>query len=178
MKRKYKSEDLDINEWVLVNNKTGETRELKEGKISILSPTKLVKLHSANYFIFDTDRLNLLLEKGLTDIHIGLLALMSSNLEFKFNICLTQDGKPHTSSNIAELLGQTQQAVIRKLKKLQELGIIKKTTIPENKHLGKVYMVNPYLLRKGKDFSVFLSQIFYDIVPEVKDSGEPLLLQK
>ena len=178
MKRKSKTDNFDVEEWVLMNPKTGEMREFEEGKISVIRPTKLVTLHSENYFIIDTDRLNILRKQGLKDIHIGLLVLMSANLGYKLNICLTQDGKPHTSSTIAELLGQTQQAVIRKLKKLQELKIIKKTTISDNKHLGKVYIVNPYLLRKGKDFSIFLSLIFTDFLVEVKDSGEPLLLQK
>ena len=53
---------------------------------------------------------------------------------------------------------------------------IKKTTITENKHPEKVYIINPYLLRKVKEFSVFLSQKFGNILTDVKDSDKPLHL--
>lgn len=176
MKRKYKSKDFSVDDWGLYNKETGETMEVNAGKITLSTPTQQVMLSSNNYLYLDTDRLKILRENGISDIETGLLVLVSSNLAFSSNICMTEEGEPHTSLTIAQMLGQTQQSVNRKLKKLQELGLIKKTNVPGNKELGKVYIVNPYLLRRGKNFANYLSNMFTDIILIDKDTEKPLIL--
>jgi predicted transcriptional regulator len=178
MKRRIKNEDYPTDRFGIYDKETGEPIELDYGKITASKPTKQVSVSSKNYLYLDTDRLKILKGNGIPDFEIGLLVLMCSNLAFNNNVAMNDEGVPHTSSSIAEMLGQTSQAVRRKLRKLEEMGVVKKTNIPGHRDMGKVYLVNPYLIRRGKNFSDFLSQIFTDIVPAVKDAGEPLIAEK
>ena len=175
MQRKYQSKDFPVNGWGLYNKETGETMEINTGKITLSTPTQQVMLNSKNYLFLDTDRLQILRKNGISDIEMGLLVLVSGNLAFNSNICMTDEGKPHSCSTIAKMIGQTPQAVNRKLRKLEEMGLIKKTNIPGNRDLGKVYIVNPYLLRRGKNFANYLSNMFTDIILNNKDAEKPLM---
>lgn len=177
MKRKFKTEEYPADKYGIFDKETGEPIELDYGKIIASKPTKQVSVSFKNYLYLDTDRLKILKNNSISDFEIGLLLLMCSNLAFNSNIAMTDEGVPHTSKSIAEMLDQTPQAVRRKLRKLEQKGVIKKTNIPGNRDLGKVYLVNPYLIRRGKNFGDFLLRIFTDFIPEGKDTDKPLLLQ-
>ena len=176
MDTNFKQTDYNIGEWALINKETSEIRELKKGKITAITPTGQVRVNSKSYVFLDTERLKILRENGMTDGELGMLVLMSVNLSFVNNICMQDDNSPHTSSSISQLMGQTQQAVQRKLKRLFDLGVLVKGKLPMQKHLGTVYMLNPYFIRRGKNFSSHLSTIFNDIVkkqpPAVADAHQ------
>ncbi|GEM_PF-1872652 len=176
MDTNFKQTDYNIGEWALINKETSEIRELTKGKITALTPTGQVRVSSKSYVFLDTERLKILRENGMKDGELGMLVLMSANLSFVNNICMQEDNSPHTSSSISQLMGQTQQAVQRKLKRLFDLGVLVKGKLPMQKHLGTVYMLNPYFIRRGKNFSSHLSTIFNDIVkkqpPAVADAHQ------
>jgi predicted transcriptional regulator len=175
MKRKYQTVDYPPDKFGIIEYSTGEVTNFKNGKLTYVKPTNQVSMNYNNYLLIDTDILKRLQKNGITDVEMGLLVLMSSNLAFNTNVAMNVEGKPHTASSIAEMIGQTQQAVLRKLKKLEERGIIKKTYIPGHKEQGKVYAINPYVMRRGKNFAEFLDKIFFDIAERPEGSIQPLL---
>ena len=178
MKRKFKNTDYPTDRFGIYDFETEEIKTLKGEKLTASKPTKQVSVSFKNYLYLDTDSLKILKNNGISDFEIGLLLLMCSNLAFNSNVAMNDEGVPHTSKSIAEMLGQTPQAVRRKLRKLEQIGVIKKTNIPGNRDLGKVYLVNPNLIRRGKNFGDFLLRIFTDFVPEGKDTDKLLLVEE
>ncbi len=169
MQVNYKLNDYNIEQWALINKETSEIMNLKKGKITVIAPTGQVRVNSKSYVYLDTERLKVLRENGMTDIELGMLVLMTANLSFESNICMKDDKQPHTSLSISQMMGQTQQAVLKKLKRLIDLGVLVKGTFANMKHLGTVYLVNPHFIRRGKNFSGHLSNIFNDFV--IKNSS-------
>jgi len=70
---------------------------------------------------------------------------------------------PHTTKSISLLINNSPQATKNKLNSLIELGILYHGEIKEKKSWGKVYILNPHLVRKGKILKGYLKEIFFDI---------------
>jgi len=164
MEKKYKQNALYSDKYALYNKDTGELEEFTNGVIIQKIPTNLVTIHSNSYLSFNTEGLKVLQSKGITEIEMGLLMLISGNLSFHYNICMNDEKVPYTPLAISHMIKQKRQSVKRKLNRLVDLNILAYEKIPGNENLGKVYLVNPYLLRRGKEFSDYLTKIFYDFV--------------
>jgi predicted transcriptional regulator len=76
---------------------------------------------------------------------------------------MINDDKPHTADSIAKMIGTTQQSVKLKLKSLEKIGAIHHGIMKENKRLGKVYIVNPHIIRKGHKMKQSLGTTFDEI---------------
>lgn len=164
MEKKYKQRVLPSDKYEIVDKETGEIEDLKTGYMIERIPNYQVGFKSKSFLSFDTDSLKVLQSNGITETDMGLIMLISGNLSFNHNICMNNDKVPHTTLTISQMIKQSKQATKRKLNRLVELNILAYEKIPGNEHFGKVYMVNPYLLRRGKDFSEYLTKIFYDFV--------------
>jgi predicted transcriptional regulator len=164
MKIKYKEDQLSPERFALIDKETGVIEEFKNGIMVKKIKTDMVTFDSKSYLYLDTDRLKMLHSIGITETDLGLLMLISYNLSFIFNVCLQDDSKPHKTSSIRQLIKQSHQATKRKLNRLVELGVLAYEKIPLQEHNGKVYIVNPYLIRRGKDFSDYIPTIFHDFI--------------
>jgi len=165
MVNKYKDKVLSADKYALVNKETGEKEEFINGSLIERIPTHQVVFRYKSYLYLDTDRLKVLQSNGITEIDLGLLILLSGNLAFILNVCMNDDGKPYNASSIGQMINQSEQAAKRKLNRLVELGVLAHKKIIGHKELGKVYMINPYFIRRGKDFGEFLSEYFHDFIP-------------
>ena len=163
MERSFIKIELDPSEWSLYNETTAQIRRSK-GRLTESYPKKSAFVHSKSYLFLDTERLKILHSYGITQVELGFLMLISANLMSFHNICMNDDGKPHTADSIGELIGESRQSAKRKIDNLIDKNVLAQVTHPNVKHLKKVYAVNPHILRKGKDQSEYLSNIFYDFV--------------
>ena len=166
MKKLYKDNAYDSNEWEFNNVKTGESIYKKNCLFIERVSTGFVSFSSKSYLYLDLERLNGLRKKGIKPNELGFLILMCENLMFNHNISMYDERQPHSAKSLGMQIGITQQAAGRNLRRLVEIGAVSKGTIKEMKHLGIVYTVNPYFLRIGKKFRDSIGQLFDDLVPK------------
>jgi predicted transcriptional regulator len=153
-----------INE--LVDPKTGEIFDLKKSNLIIRKETGNFSINSSSYVYLDTLKLSILIKNGIKQVDLALLITLSSNLHYYnnagYNICMDDDN-PHTTKSIGLLINNSPQATKNKLNNLIDLGLLYHGEIKEKKGWGKVYVVNPHLVRKGKSVKKYLGEIFNDI---------------
>jgi hypothetical protein len=159
VKQVYK--DTKVKE--IVNIETGEIIDVSDLGYIQRNKADYNEYSSKLYFNVDTDQLFKLLANGIKQVELALLISISSNLMIKTNVCMINDEKPHTTESIAKLIGTTTQSVKRNLKSLQKLGVLHYGILKENKMLGKVYIVNPHIIRKGRKMKQSLGTIFDEI---------------
>ena len=163
VKNRYKDTKLNTTNKMLVDSETGEIVEI--GNINVMARTSTgeISINSKTFVYLDTDKLSILLANGIKQVELALLMTISSNLLLGSNICMINDDNPHTTLSIAKLIGNTEQAVKLKLNRLKHLGVLHYGIMRENKRLGKVYIVNPHIIRKGVKLKGSLATIFDDI---------------
>lgn len=159
VKQVYK--DTKVKE--IVNIETGEIIDVSDLGYIQRNKADYNEYSSKLYFNVDTDQLFKLMANGIKQVELALLISISSNLMIKTNVCMINDEKPHTTESIAKLIGTTTQSVKRNLKSLQKLGVLHYGILKENKMLGKVYIVNPHIIRKGRKMKQSLGTIFDEI---------------
>ena len=159
VKQVYK--DTKVRE--IVNIETGEIIDVSDLGYIQRNKADYNEYSSKLYFNVDTDQLFKLMANGIKQVELALLISISSNLMIKTNVCMINDEKPHTTESIAKLIGTTTQSVKRNLKSLQKLGVLHYGILKENKMLGKVYIVNPHIIRKGRKMKQSLGTIFDEI---------------
>lgn len=162
VKQGYK--DTKVKE--IVNIETGEIMDVSHMGLLQRESADYISYNSSQYFYLDTEQLYKLLANGIKQVELALLITISSNLMMKTNICMINDEKPHTTESIAKFIGTTPQSVKRNLKSLEKLGLLHHGILKENKRLGKVYIVNPHIIRKGHRMKVSLGTIFDEIKRE------------
>lgn len=160
IKHEYNYTELPIVGNEIIDKETGEIFDISNAVL--LKKTEIGKFSiSYSSFIFlNTEELKLLLVAGIKDVDLALLISMSSNLVTGKNICLSDDDTPHTAASIGKLISNSEQATKLKLNSLVKEGLLHYGVIKQEKGFGKVYVVNPHLIKKGVDFSVFLKELF------------------
>jgi hypothetical protein len=159
IKQRYK----DTKAKEIVDYETGEIIDVSHTGLIERKSTNDISISSKAYVYLDTDQLFTLLANGITQVELALLVTVSNNLMIGSNICMINDDKPHTADSIAKLIGTTRQSVKLKLKNLDKIGVIYHGIMKENKRLGKVYIVNPHIIRKGHKMKQSLGTIFDEI---------------
>jgi hypothetical protein len=144
---------------------TGEVIDTSELGLLQRTNTGEISINSKAFVYLDTDKLLTLLANGITQVELAMLITISSNLLIGSNICMKNDNDPHTTESIAKLISKTTttQSVKGKLKKLEKLGVLYYGMMKENKRLGKVYIVNPHIIRRGVKLKGSLALMFDDI---------------
>lgn len=165
IKKQYRDKKIEVSSETIADTLTGEIYEV--GNSSTLFARTLtgnIIISSKNYVYLDTDKLLILIQNGIKQVDLAILISLAGNLLIKYNICMMDDKNPHKTSSIAKLTDSTEQSVKIKLNRLVKSGLLYHGTIKEKKGFGKVYIINPHLLRKGKEQSSTLSSLFDDIV--------------
>jgi hypothetical protein len=159
IKNRYK----DTRAKEIVDPETGEIIDVSFAGLLDRKSTNDISINSKAYVYLDTDQLFTLLANGIKQVELALLISISYNLMIGSNICMINDDKPHTPESIAKLIGSTRQSVKLKLKILEKIGAIHHGIMRENKRLGKVYIVNPHIIRKGHKMKESLGTMFDEI---------------
>ncbi len=163
VKRRYKDTKLNTFNKMLLDSNTGEISDI--GNITVMErkDSGEIMINSKAYVYLDTNCLTSLLLKGIKEVDLALLITLSSNLLIGHNICMRNEFDPHTTATIAKQCGYTVQAVKMKLNRLLKQNVLYYGTFKDKKSMGKVYVVNPHLIRKGNKLRAILGDIFNDI---------------
>jgi len=163
VKRRYKDKKLNTINKMLFDSNTGELSDI--GNITVMErkDSGEIMINSKAYVYLDTNCLTSLLLKGIKEVDLALLITLSSNLLIGHNICMRNEFDPHTTATIAKQCGYTVQAVKMKLNRLLKQNVLYYGTFKDKKSMGKVYVVNPHLIRKGNKLRAILGDIFNDI---------------
>lgn len=159
IKRLYK--DKKVKASAFVDTETGEVIEMKDSTLMQRVTTGEISINSKEYVNLDTEILRIILnKKKIKQVDLALIVSLSQNLLLNNNICMIDDDNPHKTSTIAEVAGCTEQAVKLKLNRLIDLGLVYYGVIHSKKRLGKVYVINPHFIRKGKKMAGYLTELF------------------
>jgi predicted transcriptional regulator len=159
IKQRYK----DSKAKEIIDYETGEVIDISYTGLIERKSTDEISINSKAYVYLDTEQLFTLLANGIKQVELALLISISNNLMIGSNICMINDEKPHTTESIAKLIGTTTQSVKLKLNSLVKIGVIHHGIMKENKRLGKVYIVNPHIIRKGHKMKQSLGTVFDEI---------------
>lgn len=174
MKEILKPKVLDSEKIGLYDKESGlPIYEDFKGTLSILEPTNLIKLSYGNYVYLDSDKVIYFSKLGLKLHHLGLITFLSSTIKYNNNACVDEIGEPLSTKNIALLIGRTVNATKTLINDLESFGLIWYGKLREYK--GKVYVLNPYFVRKGTKFSKpIVSKFFEHGIDPAKDKAEGL----
>ena len=177
-KRITKTAGIDPNRYSLYDHETGELVPMDKSKKYYQSEElDLVKLHSKEYVTLDIERLNHLVVGKIETTLLGFLFKLVPFVQMASNKLISEGSIPHTSGSLAAVLGISQQNVKKNLDKLVEANLI--ALVPTSKRRErKCYVINPYMVRRGKGVSSLLPVLFNDPLPKAleKDwSKEPNL---
>jgi hypothetical protein len=149
----------------LVSLATGEIYDQETTALIQLTDTFEVKLSYDSYIIVDDEALNHLFQQGVPHVEIALLFALSTNLEIGTGVCRDQNDVPYTTKTLAErVLKQSVQAARKKLKSLEQLGLLYYGKVPASKKKAKVYIVNPHLIRRGTKYSNVIPSLFNPVI--------------
>jgi hypothetical protein len=164
---KIKQRNIKINtrNTQLYNTETGLLTEIKNADLYKRITTNEVSINYEEYVYLDTLKLKILLAKGIKPVDLALLVTLSCNLLNRYCVCMENEEEPHTTKSIAKLAGGTVQSVKTKLNRLISEGVLAYTISKSNEKWGKVYIMNPHIIRKGVILSKSICEIFDDIVP-------------
>lgn len=172
MKKVYrgnKIKKINITGNEIADTETGEIFDVRNKNIVELKQEDHITFNSRSYVYLDTEDLFALIKKGISQVELALLITLSSSIMMGSNICMLDEDEPHTTKTIATLVNETPQSVKNKINRLIETGALYYGTMREHKRLGKVYIINPHILRKGTKFKVSLGELFnpiarYDVI--------------
>jgi hypothetical protein len=155
----YKERTIDPKQFSMVDKATGEEIPFEKGEIKLIGKTDLIKISYKNYVYLDTQKVLDFCEKGLKQHHLGLLAYLSSTLHYKTNACLNSNQEPLSTKAIAQMIGKSENATKSLMNELESFGLV---WYGKYANYGKkVYMLNPYFVRKGKEFYKSVGSIFF-----------------
>ena len=161
IKIEYKYTQLNITGNEIIDRETGEAFDISNAAILKKTETGKISIHYASFIYLNIEKLRGLLEKKIKQIDLALLISMSINLLISKNISLKDDDTPHTASSIGKLIGLSEQSTKLKLNRMEDEGLLHYGTLKQEKHFGKVYVLNPSLIKKGLSFSNSLIELFY-----------------
>jgi len=159
---KYNKLSPDIE---LTNKNTGEIHA-QQGNILVSKLTGKIKVDYKEYAYIDLESLRHILSKGITQVELALLITLSSNLLQDENICMQNNGEPHTTLSIAKLINNTHQATKKKINKLIKRDLLNYSIAKVKLRSQKVYRINPHFLKKGVYLNSLLAPLFNPIGEE------------
>ena len=156
----YSYTQLNISGNEIADTETGETFDMSNSVLLKRTETGKISISYPFYNFINSKKIIDLIESGIKDVDLALLICMSLNILKGENICLNNNDDPHSTDSIAKMIGQTIQATKVKLNRLINLDLIHYGTINHRRNLGKVYVINPNILKKGNLSRVFLKKLF------------------
>lgn len=150
-------------------NSTGDIVDSSTGEVLNTPGSRVFELKSTGHCDFDYARYAFFNTIAFSDLHaklkpseMALLTVLIAGIEPNFNICMQSQDHAHTTKSIAQALGETPQSVRRKLKRLIEHGVLHHGRMKhyKAKPLGKVYVLNPHVVKVGRKKPAELAELF------------------
>ena len=89
--------------------------------------------------------------------------LMTNWLHTNFNIVLSGNNRPHTLQTLSKAIRLSVDETTRFIKRLVEVGLLVYSFCPKSGYDKKIFMINPYVIRKRNSFHEHLFTLFTDI---------------
>ena len=160
IKVEYNYKQLKISGDEIADTETGETFDISNSVLLKRTEKGKISISYSLYNFINSEKIIDLVVFGIKDVDLALLICMSLNMLKGENICLENNGTPHTTASIASMIGQTIQSTKLKLNRLMNLNLIYYGTIDHRRNSGKVYVINPNILKTSNLSKVFLKKLF------------------
>lgn len=157
---RYKDVKVPLKGNEIVDMSTGEIIPVDNSTLYKRTSTGEITINSKEYVYVDIQNLSKLLNGDVKQVDLALLLSLSNNLLINYNICLDNTGEPLNTASIAKLINNEKQSAKRKLNRLVKAGLLYHG---KNNRFGKVYIINPYIIRRGRKLKAGLSTLFDDI---------------
>lgn len=141
---------------------------LQKGERLVLEKeSELIKIHSENYMVVDTDVLNYIKSKISATDYEKLFSL-GVFLKTKFNI-LFNHTRPFTLETLSKKLGINKDNTNKFIKRMVEQQIMAYTVCAPSGYVSKIYSINPQLMRRGNWYDKeFVTTYFTDFSKEIE----------
>ena len=147
----------------IIDKETGEIFDVSNSVLLKRTEIGKISIGYTSFIYLNTEKLRALLVAGIKQVDLALLISMSSNLLIGKNISFKDADTPHTAASIGKLIGLSEQSTKLKLNDLVNKDLLHYGVLKEKKGFGKVYIVNPHLIKTTKSFNSFLAGLFNDI---------------
>ena len=153
----------------IIDKETGEIFDVSNSVLLKRTEIGKISIGYTSFIYLNTEKLRALLVAGIKQVDLALLISMSSNLLIGKNISFKDADTPHTAASIGKLIGLSEQSTKLKLNRMVDEGLLHYGTLEQEKHFGKVYVVNPNLIKKGLSFSNSLIELFHKPIAVKED---------
>lgn len=160
IKVSYNYTELNLVGNEIADTETGETFDISNSVLLKRTETGRISINYVLFNFINSKKLIDLLFLGIRDVDLALLICMSLNMTKGENICLEDNDDPHSTASIAKMIGQTIQATKTKLNRLLKLELLYYGVVNHRRDSGKVYVINPNILKNGNYSKVFLKELF------------------
>lgn len=157
---RYKDTLVPIKGREILDTSTGKIIPVDNSILYKRTSTGEITINSKEYVYVDTPNLSKLLIGGIKQVDLALLFSLSNNVLINYNICLDGSLEPLNTTSIAKLVNNTEQSVKRKLNRLIKQGLL---YYGKFTRYGKVYIINPYIIRKGRKLNAEVCKLFDDV---------------
>lgn len=151
---------IDLSSYV--NSDTGEllSSELGNTKTMVTKEKNgMMSIHSENYAVIDSDAL-MVMANMLNNSDLANVIKMAIVTKTEWNV-LYNHTSPHSKESLKEYLQIKSEAMyIQLIKRLMQAGILYRIEGKIHGSMRKCYLLNPFISRKRKIFSVELAEIF------------------
>ena len=125
-------------------------------------PTKF-EIDSNNYVVFDALAVDYLCQE-LNSSDMAKVMKMGNMVYGDCSVVVRQENKiAHSSETLSEALGMEISKFYNMVRKLVRKGILSYCVCAPSGYVQKIYMLNPYIVRKNKRFNAGLHDFFSDI---------------
>jgi hypothetical protein len=159
--KKLKTENKIDSKTYLISDINGEIVPTNDKTVIIREDAGIVNFNYKNYVTIDTDALKQLVNT-LSDANLSLILKLCTTLRITENICFQENKIPHTTSSLAELFNETHQSMKRKLNELMKHNLL--VYVYSETYRCTVYIMNPHLVKNGKNFPKELTEKFNPII--------------
>lgn len=128
-----------------------ENAEGKDFKINIMVDSGLIEINSKNYIVTDSDVMALV-EKVISEKDCFRLMRLGSSLRAPYNLVASDNGVPFNTTKLADKLGINVENTNKFVKRMCDKGLMTYTNCTQRGVTGKIYAVNPQLIRRGKRY--------------------------
>jgi hypothetical protein len=158
---RYKDKKLPKNQEII--DKTSGEVIANAGNIFRRESTGKINMDYEEYVYLELKSLRSVLSNGIKQVELGLLITLCTNLMHEENICMQDNGEPHTTSSIASLIDHSPQSTKAKLNRLIEMNLLDHSKAKYGFKEKKVFRINPHIIKKGRHLNAKLPQLFNDV---------------
>lgn len=148
-----------------VNHTTGENMASEHNKkisVTMREDTGHFTVNSDNYVVFDQGAMEYV-QGAIAKVDVGKVFKMSTMLKGDCSVLYQNNNHPHNANTLPVILDMSQDKFYNLVRRLVSKGILAYAVCAPSGFTQKIYMLNPYIVRKKKTFNNELMVWFSDV---------------